>query len=117
MVRQLGVRRHEFPQSTLNHQSDLLLNSVMVLRLESGCNIVFTHGARRAKVARSLIDARGSNDARGSPLNEEKAILLTKITFFSLSIRTSSARNENLRQLLFRNIPLISGKYGLKKQF
>ena len=27
-------------------------------RLESGCNIVFTHGARRAKVARSLIDAR-----------------------------------------------------------
>ena len=37
-------------------------------RLESGCNIVFTHGARRAKVARSLIDARGgSNDARGGP--------------------------------------------------
>ena len=33
-----------------------------------GCNIVFTHGACRAKVARSLIDARGSNDARGSPL-------------------------------------------------
>ena len=30
---------------------------------------MFTHGARRAKVARSLIDARGgSNDARGSPL-------------------------------------------------
>ena len=25
---------------------------------------IFTHGARRAKVARSLIDARGSNDAR-----------------------------------------------------
>ena len=25
MVRQLGVRRHEFPHSTLNHQSDLLL--------------------------------------------------------------------------------------------
>ena len=29
---------------------------------------IFTHGARRAKVARSLIDARGSNAARGSPL-------------------------------------------------
>ena len=28
---------------------------------------IFTHGARRAKGARSLIDARSSNDARGSP--------------------------------------------------
>ena len=28
----------------------------------------FTHGTRRAKVARSLIDSRGSNAARGSPL-------------------------------------------------
>ena len=42
-------------------------------RLESGCNIVFTHGARRAKVARSLIDARGVRmthaEARLDPTN------------------------------------------------
>ena len=29
----------------------------------------------------------------------------------------SSARNENLRPLLNRNIPLISGKYGLRNHF
>ena len=30
---------------------------------------------------------------------------------------TSSAQNENLRPLLNRNIPLISGKYGLRNHF
>ena len=34
--------------------------------------------------------------------------------FLTLGSGTSSARNENLRPLLNRNIPLISGKYGLR---
>ena len=53
MVRQLGVRRHEFPQSTLNHQSDLLLNSwespkMYPPKLYSGPTIQSRFAARRA---------------------------------------------------------------------
>ena len=53
MVRQLGVRRHEFPQSTLNHQSDLLLNSwespkMYPPKLYSGPTIQSRSAARRA---------------------------------------------------------------------
>ena len=38
-------------------------------------------------------------------------------TFSSISDRFSSARNENLRPLLNTNIPLNSGKYGLRNHF
>ena len=37
--------------------------------------------------------------------------------FLTLGSGTSSAQNENLRPLLNRNIPLISGKYGLRNHF
>ena len=37
--------------------------------------------------------------------------------FFTLGSGTSRARNKNLRPLLNRNIPLISGKYGLRNHF
>ena len=37
--------------------------------------------------------------------------------FLTLGSGTSSAWNENLRPLLNRNIPLISGKYGLRNHF
>ena len=37
--------------------------------------------------------------------------------FFTLSSGTSRARNKNLRPLLNRNIPLTSGKYGLRNHF
>ena len=37
--------------------------------------------------------------------------------FFTLGSGTSSAQNENLWPLLNTNIPLISGKYGLRNHF
>ena len=37
--------------------------------------------------------------------------------FFTLGSGTSRARNKNLRPLLNRNIPLTSGKYGLRNHF
>ena len=37
--------------------------------------------------------------------------------FLTLGPGTSNARNENLRPLLNRHIPLISGKYGLRNHF
>ena len=37
--------------------------------------------------------------------------------FLTLGSGTSSARNENQRPLFNRNIPLISGKYGLRNHF
>ena len=37
--------------------------------------------------------------------------------FLTLGWSTSSAQNKNLRPLLNRNIPLISGKYGLRNHF
>ena len=50
--------------------------------------------------------------------SEEKAILVSESgLFLTLGSGTSSARNENLRPLLNRNIPLISGKYGLRNHF
>ena len=48
--------------------------------------------------------------------SEEKFILVSENDLFlTLDLGTSSARNENLRPLL--NIPLTSGKYGLKNHF
>ena len=50
--------------------------------------------------------------------SEEKAILVSESgLFLTLGSGTSSARNENLKPLLNRNIPLISGKYGLRTTF
>ena len=50
--------------------------------------------------------------------SEEKDILLSESgLFLTLGSGSSSARNKNLRPLLNRNIPLISGKYGLKNHF
>ena len=40
-----------------------------------------------------------------------------KDLFLTLDSGTSSAQNENLRPLLNTNIPLISGKYGLRNYF
>ena len=37
--------------------------------------------------------------------------------FLTLGSGTSSAQNENLRPLLNTNMPLISGKYGLRNHF
>ena len=47
-------------------------------------------------------------------LDIQKVILDLILT---LGLGTSSARNENLRPLLDRNMPLISGKYGLRNHF
>ena len=48
----------------------------------------------------------------------EKAILVGESgLFLTPGSGTSSAKNENLRLFLYRNIPLISGKYGLRIQF
>ena len=50
--------------------------------------------------------------------NEEAVILVSEDgLFLTLGSGTSSARNENLRPLLSTNIPLISGKYGLRNHF
>ena len=50
--------------------------------------------------------------------SEEKVILVSENDLFlTLGLGTSSARNENLRPLLNTNIPLISGKYGLRNHF
>ena len=46
---------------------------------------------------------------------EAKAILKVKVAFSGSG--TSTALNENLRPLLYRNIPVISGKYGLSDTF
>ena len=47
-----------------------------------------------------------------------QAILVSESgLFLTLGSGTSSARNENLRPLLNRNIALISGKYGLRNHF
>ena len=55
----------------------------------------------------------GNGSARTE--SEEKAILVSESgIFLTLGSGTSSARFENLRPLLNRNIPLISGKYGLR---
>ena len=49
-----------------------------------------------------------------SGLRVRKMPLALKIALFlPLVLGTSSTQNENLRPLLNRNIPLISGKYGL----
>ena len=48
----------------------------------------------------------------------EKAILVSESgIFLTLGSGTSSTRNKNLRPLFNRNIPLISGKYGLRNHF
>ena len=47
-------------------------------------------------------------------MHQEKSVSESGL-FLTLSLGTSSARNENLRPLLNRNIPLISGKYDLRK--
>ena len=48
----------------------------------------------------------------------KRPLSLTKMTFsLALGSGTSIARNENLRPLLNTNIPLISGKYGLRNHF
>ena len=50
--------------------------------------------------------------------SEEKVILVSENDLFlTLGLGTFSARNKNLRPLLNRNIPLISGKYGLRNHF
>ena len=48
----------------------------------------------------------------------KKAILVSESgLFLTLGSGTSSDQNENLRPLLNRNIPPISGKYGLRNHF
>ena len=55
---------------------------------------------------------------KGSLENKEKAILVSENgLFLTLGWGTSSARNENLRPLTNTNIPLDSGKYGLRNHF
>ena len=50
--------------------------------------------------------------------SEEKVILVSENDLFlTLGLGTSSAGNGNLRPLLNKNIPLISGKYGLRNHF
>ena len=50
--------------------------------------------------------------------SEEKAHSVNENgLFLTLGSGISSARNENLRQLLNTNIPQISGKYGLRNHF
>ena len=50
--------------------------------------------------------------------SEEKVILVSENDLFlTLGLGTSNARNKNLRPLFYRNIPLISGKYGLRNHF
>ena len=44
-------------------------------------------------------------------------LLTANDLFLTLSSGTSSVRNENLRPLLITNIPLFSGKYGLRNHF
>ena len=46
--------------------------------------------------------------------SEEKPKMTLFLTFGS---GTSSAQNKNLRPLLYTNIPLISGKYGIRNHF
>ena len=49
---------------------------------------------------------------------EEKVILVSENDLFlTLGLGNSNARNENLRPLLNKNIPLISGNYGLRNHF
>ena len=43
--------------------------------------------------------------------------LIRGMFVFGSGLRSSSARNENLRPLLKTNIPLIRGKYGLQNHF
>ena len=50
--------------------------------------------------------------------NSIPALLVSEIgLFLTLGLGTSSDRNENLRPLVNRNIPQISGKYGLRNHF
>ena len=50
--------------------------------------------------------------------NSIPALLVSEIgLFLTLGSGTSSDQNENLRPLLNRNIPPISGKYGLRNHF
>ena len=54
----------------------------------------------------------------GRTESEEKVVLASENDLFLiLGLGTSSAGNENLRPLLNTNIPLISGKYGLRNHF
>ena len=49
---------------------------------------------------------------------EDKVILVSENDLFlTLGSATFSARNENLRPHLNTNIPLNSGKYGLRNHF
>ena len=64
----------------------------------------------------SQIFVPGTRSARNE--SEKNPRSLTNMAFSSLSVQAiPSAWNENLRPLLNRNIPLISGKYGLKNHF
>ena len=58
------------------------------------------------------------------PVSNNKCLSVRKMPlslwiglFLPLCSGTFSSRNENLRPLLNRNIPLISGKYGLRNHF
>ena len=61
----------------------------------------------------------GENQKRSAQTeSEEKAQLASESgLFLTLGSGTSSGRNKNLRPLLNRNIPLVSGKYGVKNHF
>ena len=48
---------------------------------------------------------------------EEVILVCENDLFLTLGSGTSSAQNENLRPLLYTNIPLISGKYGIRNHF
>ena len=50
--------------------------------------------------------------------SEEKATLVSENDLFlTLGSGTSGEQNENLRPLFNTNIPIISGKYGLRNHF
>ena len=67
-------------------------------------------------ILHNIVRLFASGDARTE--SEEKAILVSESgLFLTLGSGTFSARNKNLSALLNRNIPLISGKYGLRNHF
>ena len=57
----------------------------------------------------------GQNMTQNKP-NIPEHILVSE-NGLTLGSGTSSVRNENLRPLLHANIPLLSGKYGLRNHF
>ena len=79
-------------------------------------------GVRNRKIPIFFVDAKFSQIARGFQKcksvsarteSEEKATLVSENDLFlTLGSGTSGAQNEN-----YTNIPLISGKYGLRKLF